>query len=279
MKERDAWKAHAGMIAWPTIALGAFVAVAHAALWWASTTRALPVIAIIPLATLVAYLAFTVLHEAAHGNIHGSTNALRPLSTTLGWLSGAILGAPYPAFRVLHLQHHSHTNHPEKDPDLWVAGRGITVVLRCFTIVPHYYATFLVGESSRSKAGREKRTQVIAATLLLIGIAFLLAFVGFGREVLFVWLLPAFLASGVLAFLFDWLPHHPHNVQGRYRDTRAIPIPGLGVPTLGQNLHLIHHLFPRVPFYRYHRVFALLRPRLEEKKAPIGAKPMVLRER
>ena len=31
--------------------------------------------------------------------------------------------------------------------------------------------------------------------------------------------LPGTLAIGLLAFAFDWLPHHPHSERGRYVDT------------------------------------------------------------
>ena len=36
-----------------------------------------------------------------------------------------------------------------------------------------------------------------------------------------------------------------------------------------QNFHLIHHLFPRVPFYLYPKAFRSLKPVLEREKAHI----------
>ncbi|MCA9616887.1 MAG: fatty acid desaturase [Myxococcales bacterium] len=273
----EAWRAHAGHVAWPTIALAAFVVAGHVGSWWVSLHALAPTWAVVGAATLLAYLAFTVMHEAAHGNVHGSRAPWRLLNELSGWTSGALLVAPFPAFRVLHLLHHSHTNHPAKDPDYWVAGRGLGVALRCFTILPHYYGGFLFGTPSKTQAASRARVKVITTMVFFAALAAGLSLAGFGRQVLFVWMLPAWLASGLLAFLFDWLPHHPHDVQERFRDTRAIAVPGLGLPTLGQNLHLVHHLYPRVPFYRYHRVFAELRTELEAKGAPIvapGTKPM-----
>ena len=38
---------------------------------------------------------------------------------------------------------------------------------------------------------------------------------------------------------------------------------------LGQNYHLVHHLWPRVPFYRYGRVFYESREELESHGAEI----------
>jgi beta-carotene hydroxylase len=86
---------------------------------------------------------------------------------------------------------------------------------------------------------------------------------------------PAWLASGLLALVFDWLPHHPHAVQGRFVDTRVFPSLGLEMLMLGQNLHLVHHLWPSVPFYRYGAVFAACRDALAEKAADAGREPVV----
>jgi len=47
----------------------------------------------------------------------------------------------------------------------------------------------------------------------------------------------------------------------------------LDTPLLGQNLHLVHHLFPRVPFYRYRAVFEAARARIEAEGAPVVRLP------
>ncbi len=36
-----------------------------------------------------------------------------------------------------------------------------------------------------------------------------------------------------------------------------------------QNFHLIHHLFPRVPFYNYPKAFRSLKPVLDQEQAHI----------
>ena len=38
---------------------------------------------------------------------------------------------------------------------------------------------------------------------------------------------------------------------------------------LGQNLHSIHHLFPRVPFYRYHALHREIEPIMRAHGTPI----------
>ena len=44
---------------------------------------------------------------------------------------------------------------------------------------------------------------------------------------------------------------------------------GLNTLLLGQNYHLLHHLYPRMPFYRYAACFRAVRPVLEAERARI----------
>ncbi|MEQ9504477.1 MAG: fatty acid desaturase [Deltaproteobacteria bacterium] len=270
MKNTQDWRTFTGELAWPTVALFLFLVAGHALTWWLVLEGHVPLLVGAALQTVFAYLAFTPLHEAVHGNIHGRHTKYARLDGTIGWVSAALLAAPYPAFRVLHLTHHSHTNDPERDPDHWVAGNSyFAVAARCFTIVPRYLADFFAGRTSKTKAARDGRN---ASALFFVVLALVLGGVvalGYGVEVIALYVAPAIVASGMLAFAFDWLPHHPHDVQGRYVDTRIVLFPGLGLLTLGQSYHTVHHLYPRVPFYRYAEAFFSLRDELEANGTPI----------
>lgn len=267
---KEDWRAFAGELAWPTVLLFVVLVAGHVVTWGLVLTDTIGLLPGAALQTLFAYLAFTPLHEAVHGNIHGSHSRWAWLDVAIGWVSAALLIAPYPAFRVLHLTHHSHTNDPERDPDHWVAGTSaFAVVARCFTIVPRYLADFFAGRTSRTKAARDGRA---ASSLFFVVLALVLggvAVAGFGVEVIALFVAPAIVASGLLAFAFDWLPHHPHDVQGRYVDTRVVLFPGLGLLTLGQSYHSVHHLYPRVPFYRYAETFFSMRAELEAHGTPV----------
>ena len=71
-----------------------------------------------------------------------------------------------------------------------------------------------------------------------------------------IYLIPERIAMFVLAWWFDWLPHHgleETQSENRYRATRnRVGMEWLFTPLmLSQNYHLVHHLHPSVPFYRY----------------------------
>ena len=85
-----------------------------------------------------------------------------------------------------------------------------------------------------------------------------------------VWLGPAMVAIVFLSISFDYLPHSPYDSTERYHDTRIYPGKMANVILLGQNYHLIHHLWTTIPWYRYRPVFAAIRPDLEQRGARIG---------
>jgi fatty acid desaturase len=265
-----AWRAHTGGLAAATLVLALVVFVGHLTVWWAVLTGRMHYAVAVPVQTLLAYLAFTPMHEASHGNVSGNRKSLRRIDDAVGWAMAAMLCAPYPAFKLLHLRHHAHTNDAQRDPDYFVAGYGpLRVAAACLRILPHYYREFLVGVHSTSKGFRAQRRRVIGGLAVLLAFVGTMTVFGYGVPVFVVWMLPTLLATGMLAFAFDWLPHHPHDVQERYRDTRVILMPGLNLLLLGQNYHLIHHLYPRVPFHRYKACFETMRDELEREGAPI----------
>jgi len=213
--------------------------------------------------TLTAYFAFTVLHEAVHGNIRAGQR-FRRCEKLLGWLSGALLTVPFPVFRHLHLRHHAHTNDPEQDPDYWVAASSIGgVLLKCSSIVLAYYWHFFKTRPRQPKPHEKKYLRHSQWGFLgLYGLTALAGFSAGWKNTLVLWWGPAMLAVAALALAFNWLPHHPHLERSRYRHTRILLYPGLSWLLAAQNYHLIHHLHPGLPFYRYRQAFHLLQPEL-----------------
>jgi beta-carotene hydroxylase len=256
----------------------AVVAAAFAGVWWATLNDRLALGWGFLAVVVLDYLMFTPLHEASHGNVGGHR---RPwLDTLFGHLAGWVMFASFSAFRTLHLRHHAHTNDPSRDPDHWVAGRRWwAVALRCLSIFPRYYTMYF---GSLRAEGRIPRGQWIEGVGMLAGqllVAAALSAAGLWAEVLALWVLPSLVASGCLALALDWIPHHPHEARGRYVDTRVVLAPGLGPLLMAHHVHAVHHLYPRVPFYRYERLFHEIRSELEANGTPIvDLRPAASRE-
>jgi beta-carotene hydroxylase len=235
---------------WPTLG----VVAAALGLWiagWMVTG-----IAGIALATVGAYLAFTPLHEATHRSV----SRVRAVNELVGRLASVPLFGPLVVIRDIHLEHHKHTNDPVADPDHW-SGRGPAwlLPLRWLTQDARYYWIY----ARRARPPLE-RIEAYGTMVLFVATALVLASLGHGRAVVLYWLLPARLAIGVLAYAFDYVPHRPHQItakQDRMRATSVSPGRWRYLASLGQSLHLVHHLYPAVPFYRYHRVLRVLEGR------------------
>jgi fatty acid desaturase len=63
-----------------------------------------------------------------------------------------------------------------------------------------------------------------------------------------------------LAITFDFLPHYPHQAQAKDQPfqctSNRVGMEWLLTPVLlFQNYHLVHHLYPTVPFYRYLKIW------------------------
>ena len=211
----------------------------------------------VALNALAAYLAFTVAHDASHNAV--STH--RSLNDWAGRI-GTLLLSPVPFFRMfryIHMQHHRFANE-DSDPDLY-CGRGPAwlLPLKWATLDLHYFACYLNPTLFRSRPKKEQLEFVWACGWAL-GSASMFVAAGYGLEYLLLFILPTRIAVFFLAFAFDFLPHYPHTVQGREAPYQAtanrVGFEWLLTPLLlSQNYHLVHHLYPTLPFYRYVRVW------------------------
>src|SRR5688500_17377122 len=90
--------------AWPTLALGVSCAMLWGLSFWAGSVRALPAGVCLGGASVLAYVSYIAMHDAAHGGVsrrrwvNGAIGrlCLLPLSPLLS----------FPAFRYLHVLHH-----------------------------------------------------------------------------------------------------------------------------------------------------------------------------
>jgi fatty acid desaturase len=237
----------------PTLALFA----GGAGLWTTSTALALtgtwPWPISTALNTIAAFVLFTVAHEASHNTI--STDPA--LNTWLGRISMLAFApqAGFRAFRFIHMQHHRFTNHEDgRDPDHYTQrGPRWLLPLRWLTTDLWYMVWYL--PKLRARPRGEQIEQMLALALTGAAVIALLA-TDNALALIALWLGPARLAVGLLGWAFDYLPHHGlHHVpsEDRFKTTRnrigAEPV--LTPLLLYQNYHLVHHLHPVIPFYRY----------------------------
>lgn len=239
------------------------------------------------LAMMVAqFLCFTPGHDAVHGSIATSQSGLSWLNPLIGFLSAFPLCAPWHLFKYLHLEHHRWTNVEEEDPDMWSGGGGklydsmpYLLPLRCLSQVAFY----VVHCAKKNKLDVVSLGAVLVLYFVPLATGLLPALKRFNYLFYCYWL-PAHVAIFFLAMVFDYLPHRPHKTTNLYKGTSIQGICSVlnrdhhYPPTLleqmnvqlltpfmcGQNYHLVHHIWPWIPFYRYGTVYWELRKELHE---------------
>lgn len=253
-----------GTLVNPTCWLAAFSIVVFASASAAYLAQLLPAWLAVAMNTIAIYVAFTVMHESMHGVAHEN----RAVNAWLGRPMGLLLSVSSPMFRAVHYEHHSHTNDPERDPDLFVARAPMWLLpLWVLGIVMEYRRHYYGRRLWRS---RGELAEVLGVESLLALVVAAALVTGHFAALTVVWIFPMLLAVACLAMAFDYLPHYPYDSRERYLDTRIYPGRFSSAVLLGQNYHLIHHLWTTVPWYRYRSVFEAIRPELEARGARIG---------
>ena len=275
-------KTYMGEFAIRTVLLGLGTAAVFAAVQVGFVLGALTfVAALIPL-SLTTYAIYTVMHDAVHRSIQGKHRHLSWLNEGLGYLAGQVLMIPFTVHRRSHLAHHAHTNKEDDDPDFSYQSVGNSLAHLVYhsvrTGVDQYGYYF---KNCWSKASNQEKTKVILETAVALSWRVALVVYGPWAEVLSLLALSAVLGSMITIYFFAYLVHRPYDAIGRWVDTGSYVYRkkwGVVVDWLWlfQNYHAIHHLYPRVPFYRYRQLFDEIESVMLAKGSPItyhGAKP------
>ncbi len=263
-------------VAWPTLLLAVALPTTLLTVIWLGFTRALPLWACTPILGAVSYAHYTLVHESIHGNVVASPRRLAWINTVVGWIGALGMGAGWPALQRTHLLHHSHTN-TERDPDILVKGTFVQLLVKWLVMLPMgllpiFAIRFISPERYKRLSGilsPAEVAQVSAVTLFTWALLIAAIATGHALDWLMLWFLPTRLGVLILNIFFQWLPHHPFDQTERYLNTRISLWPGGTVLLLQQNLHLMHHLWPSVPFYNYARLFRALRPVLVAEQSRI----------
>ena len=266
-----------GQVAWPTVRLGLLFAVAYVAAVGLAMAGLLALWIAVPVVAFVTYLSYTVLHEAVHGSIGGNGRSFRWLNKAMGYLAAWITMIPLTAHRYEHMAHHRYANDEQGDPDFHM-GRmrdslfaPVRVALKAWVCQFAYYAN---NRWAYAPLRQNAALCLEVAASLVPRLALVMA--GYWVEGLALFVLAWILGAIILVYLFAYVVHRPHEQVGRYVDTATILPPespamraGLNWFWMFQNYHSIHHLFPRVPFYKYAELFEEIEDVMVAKQAPI----------
>lgn len=206
---------------------------------------------------LLSYWLFSVLHDGAH----------RAISST-PWLNERIGNTallfmfpyvPMSVLRWVHNRHHIHANGP-LDPDIFEHNSPWWQVPIRWTFFDGYYLYYFLKYGQ--KVMKKHQKDLIIYYSLLVSVFTAIVYMGYGYELFMLWFVPTRIALFLIAVVFVILPHHPAIVsQGEepyLATTMRMGWEWLLTPLLVyQNYHLIHHLYPTVPFYKMHKVWYL----------------------
>jgi ferredoxin-NADP reductase/fatty acid desaturase len=244
-------------LAWPTVALFVGTLGLFALETWAVLVAQGSPWLTIPMGAAVTFLMFTVLHEATHHAISTNTR----LNNVFGHMAQPFVAAytTFPLMQFIHIEHHRNTNEPKaSDPDAWTSeGPWWQLPFRWATIDGWYMAFYV------RRIGQRPRAEVVVTLGIFataVGVFGAVIAAGHVYELVVLYLVPQRIGLLVLAWWFDYLPHHGLTVtqrEDKYRATR-VRVGGEAWLTplfVYQNYHLVHHLHPSVPFYRYVRAW------------------------
>jgi len=259
-------------VAWPTV----FLVVGVFALFGFSTSAYiegdLSLFRAMLLNTVASYVSFTPTHDASHHAV--SSN--RRLNDWIGRVA-TVLQSPVPffrTFRYIHMQHHRFTNDPTHDPDAYVGtGPRWLLPLKWATLDLNYVAYYMK-PSVFTKRSKSERRELYIAFLFGLAVFTAVTIAGWLEYYVLLFLIPTRITALILAVTFDFLPHYPHQARGQDQPFQStsnrVGMEWLLTPVLlFQNYHLVHHLYPTVPFYRYLKVWHAQREYHESQKPAI----------
>ena len=268
--EIEAANRHRPEIALPTLFLLAGVYAGLAASTFFALNGHLPMWLAALVNGLILYGTYTVVHEGVHYNIVSKKSKLRWLNMTAAFLAAIPLWILIYPHRASHIVHHTRCN-TDADPDIYARGSfGVVTFWKIPQAILGQFNPFAqYRQCIEYRLTRSQRYFSMLNYILYLAIVLTIIGLGFGYELLILWFIPFFIGYSLMLVFFTWIPHHPHTITGRYHDTRCSLWPGGNLLTQGQNYHLIHHMMPWVPWYKYETVFHEIRPGLERHNAII----------
>ena len=242
-------------IAWPTIAIFSISYIGFGLSTYALLSGLLSPFITVPLSAFFVFWSFTPLHEAVHRNL----STISWFNDSVGTLSAQLLlpGFSSGLYRYLHVTHHSRTGQ-ENDPDLKFTHKNL---LLCW-----FNSAFLDVLWTRFYFSVWKERPVAERARFMLGLVLYLSMFAIAisspylAEFIVAFVLPMLLGRVVTVYLLATIQHRKGHEQ------RVDPIGATSIQDvhsnwwrhlfmLGQSQHLIHHLYPGVPWYKYDAIW------------------------
>ena len=250
-------------IEWPTLAM---LGLAYGA--FAAGTLLWPVSGV--LSVIVTALAIAQFSSLQHEVLHGHPFRNQTLNEALVF-AGLTLFVPYIRFKDTHLQHHYDPNltdpydDPEAnymDPAVWAHTPGwVRALLRAnntligrILLGPAISIWFFSGPDIAAIRAGDARIR-LAWGLHAIGVAMVVAWLwAFTQMPVWAWVLAAYFGYGLLK-IRTYLEHRAHEAF-RARSVIVEDRGPLALLFLNNNLHAVHHMHPKAPWYRLPGIYA-----------------------
>ena len=238
-------------MAWPTIAVLFISFIGFALSCYTMIVGLFSPFITVPVGAFFVFWSFTPLHEAVHRNL----SSINWVNDTIGTISAQLLlpGFSTSLYRFLHVTHHARTGQAD-DPDLkfthdnllycWFNSAFLDILWTRF-----YFSVW----NERPTAERARFGLGLFLYLTMFGVAFTSPY---AVEFTLAFLLPMLLGRVITVYLFATIQHR------RGHEQRVDPIGATSIQDvhsrwwrhlfmLGQSQHLIHHMYPGVPWYKY----------------------------
>jgi len=257
-------KSNISGVAWPTVIMFFVAAAVIITLQFLYAKEQIHLLPHLIITSYFMYLMYTPLHEASHQNISGVNQKYRFLNPLFGFLSALFYLHSYTQHTWSHLEHHKHANDEELDPDYIMKGSNwFSIMARGFFILlikDYFYIRNEKLKNDKTAKIKMKIGTIESLIPVVLLIIFTNVFAVPWYHFILSYVIPLLFAVMLLGIFFDYLVHMPHQSSERFGDTNVIRTKKwLDYPMTWiwsyQNYHGMHHLFPRLPFYKYKKVF------------------------
>ena len=242
--------------AWPTIILFLICAGFMFGATWAAIYGHISYLAACLINGTSGYFLFSPMHDAIHSSL-GRSKQLNLWVGRITFLYFSSLVA-FELMRFIHFRHHRNANGEGDEADQIVqSGPAWLRPLKWPFIDLIYGWKYLGYWKDRPKS--ETRSVIIMFLATVVVWPWLIIN-GYLMELLMFWIIPQRISFFFISLIFVYLPHVPNEISEKEDAYRATSIREgmewlLSPLMMYQNYHLVHHLYPNVPFYRLVKIW------------------------